>query len=378
MARERVAGVIWQTMHYLVGLQRLGYDVYYVEAHARAPKWFSYAEGDPDGSLGEAAFLDGVMRRFDLTGCWAYQALHSDGRSYGLSERALRDLYRDADLIINLSGATLPRPEHVATGRLVYLETDPVRVQIELANNVQETADFLDQHCRYFTFGENYGTADCPLPAMERYPFLPTRQPIVADLWDPCGRQRGEAYTTIGNWRQVDRDLEFRGEVYGWSKHAEFTKVLDLPRRTGQTFELSLTRYDEGDVQILLEHGWHVRPSLDFSLDIDQYRDYIAGSRGEFTVAKDQNIRLHSGWFSDRSATYLAAGRPVINQETGFSRILPTGKGLFAFSDLDEAVAAVEQIEADYPRNAAAAAAIAREYFNYDVVLPPLLAASGV
>jgi GT2 family glycosyltransferase len=187
-----------------------------------------------------------------------------------------------------------------------------------------------------------------------------------------------EKLTTVGNWRQPWRDVILDGERYSWSKHDEFMKFIDLPQRTSQPFELALSSYDPADQQMLEGHGWQVRHALDFSTDPDAYRDYITGSRGEYSVAKDQNVRLRTGWFSDRSATYLAAGRPVINQDTGFSNVLPTGEGLFAFSTMDEILAAVEAINSDYERHARAAEEIAREYFAHDVVLGRLLADVGV
>lgn len=377
MSRMPVAGVVWQTMHYLVGFQRLGYDVYYVEAHGCTPRELLQHEDDDVGDRA-AAFIDGVMRRFDLGGRWAYQALHGDGRCHGLSKGRLRDLYRSADLIINLHGGTVPLPEHYATGRLVYLETDPVEVQIELHNNLQSTIDFLSPHCAFFTFGENYGNAGCRLPVSDRFRFRPTRQPVVMDFWRGMPSGAAEVLTTIGNWRQPHRQVKFNGEVYHWSKHYEFLKYLDLPRRTAQPFELALSSYEEADQRMLEGRGWRVRPAKSFSYDIDAYRDYVVQSRGEFTVAKDQNVRLRTGWFSDRSATYLAAGRPVITQETGFSNLFPTGAGLFGFSTMDEAVAAVEAINVDYPRQSRAALALARDYFSHDVVLKPMLAEVGV
>ena len=155
-------------------------------------------------------------------------------------------------------------------------------------------------------------------------------------------------------------------------------KFIDLPSHTDQPFELALASYKNADQQMLEAKGWRVQPALDFSTDVDSYRAYISGSRGEFTVAKDQNIRLRSGWFSDRSATYLAAGRPVITQETGFCNILPTGAGLFGFSSLDEIVQAVDAINTNYDHHCRAAYALARDYFSHDVVLPRLLAEVGV
>src|SRR5262249_23558241 len=140
------------------------------------------------------------------------------------------------------------------------------------------------------------------------------------------------AFTTISNWKQLHRVIEIDGEEYHWSKHLEFLKYLDTPRRTRQIFELALSRCDDEDRKQLLNHGWKVRNALTFSTDLYAYRQYILQSKAEFTVAKDQNIRLATGWFSDRSATYLAAGRPVVTQHTGFSKVLPTGSGLCGFS----------------------------------------------
>jgi hypothetical protein len=411
MTKMPVAGVVWQTVHYLVGFQRLGYQVYYVEAHALNPSMFTDPQ-DQSGSARAAAFIDGVMRRFNLGDRWAYHALHDDGRCYGMSEGQLKQLYASADLIVNLHGGTEPQPEHWATNRLVYLETDPVRLQIELYDNLQQSIDFLTPHRAFFTFGENYGNPDCKLPVSPRFPFHPTRQPVLLDHWKP-GQFRptqqpallelwkpdqvtfdssgsspgllldvtaGEsgAFTTIGSWRQRWRQVKFQGEVYEWSKHHEFLKYLDLPGRCNQTFELALSSYTKADKRLLESNGWKVRHALDFCMDLDAYRQYIAGSRGEFTVAKDQNVRLRSGWFSDRSATYLAAGRPVITQDTGFGAILPTGEGLFAFSNLEDIEEALESINSNYLRHCRAASEIAREYFSHDVVLKRLLQDAGL
>jgi hypothetical protein len=318
------------------------------------------------------------MRRLDLGGNWAFHALHSDGRCYGLSEDQLNALYDSASLIVNLHGATPPLPAHSAHDRLVYLETDPVTLQIELQDPKSEKIELLEPHCAFFTFGENYGNSDCLLPVSERFAFRPTRQPVVVDLWHPYRGGKADTFTTIGSWQQFHRQVAFLGETYGWSKHEEFLKFLNVPERTGQAFELALSKCGDDDQRLLERHGWRVRDALRFTTDPDAYRAYIAGSRGEFTVAKDQNVRLRSGWFSDRSATYLAAGRPVITQETGFSNLLPTGEGLFAFTTEDEIVAAVEQISADYQRQCRAALVLAYECFNYDVVLPRLLADVGL
>jgi hypothetical protein len=377
MSKMPVAGIVYLTMQYMVGLKRLGYDPYYVEAHARTPSMLM-ASPEDDSAMLAASFIAETMAQFGIGGDrWAFHALHADGRCYGLSESQLADLYQSAALILNLHGGTLPLPEHYQTGRLVYLGTDPVQHEIDIHHNVQETIDYLEPHCAFFTWGENYGNPDCLVPLLDRFKFKPTRQPVVNDLWHHFGTGTNKAFTTIGNWHQPWRTVELDGETYTWSKHFEFMKFLDLPRRTAQPFELALANFEPADRAMLEEHGWRVRESLPISADITTYRDYIGTSRGEFTVAKDQNVRLRSGWFSDRSATYLAAGRPVITQETGFSNILPTGEGLFGFSTVDEALDAVDRINADYTRHSIGAYGVARDYFDHEVVLTRLLADVG-
>ena len=377
MTKLPVAGVIWQTLHYLLGFERLGFRTYYVEAHARTPSMLMHTERD-DSSAKAAAFLAGTLRRFGFGDRWALHALHDDGRVFGLRASELARLYDSAELLINLHGGTMPHHELAATGRLVYVETDPVQPQIELAQGVQATVDFLACHCAYFTFGENYGKPDCRLPVSDRFHFRATRQPVVTDLWADVEAPRRREFTTIGNWRQPWRDVWLDGETFGWSKDAMFAPLLDLPKRVGPRFELALSSHSEDDERMLLSHGWRVTPALPFSLDLERYRGYVRDSYGEFTAAKEQNVRLRTGWFSDRSATYLAAGRPVITEDTGFGRVLPTGEGLFAFDSADDVVAAVDQIDRSPETHARAARAIAREYFAAEVVLGQLLEEMGV
>lgn len=377
MTKMPVAGVVWQNLHYLLGLERLGCEAYYVETHARTPSMLMSSEHDDSSALA-AEFIAAIMRRFGLSDRWAFRALHDDGRCFGMSELRLERLYGDAEVLINLHGGTQPLPELAATGRLVYLETDPVQLQLELRHGVQETIDFLEPHCAFFTFAENWSKPDCELPAQDRFIFLPTRQPVVMDLWPDRSPQPADLFTTIGNWRQDWRDVTFQGERYTWSKHHEFLKYLDMPARTGCRFELALASCEPAERNMLAAQGWGVRDALEISRRVDSYRDYIGASRGEFTVAKDQNVRLRTGWFSDRSATYLASGRPVLTQDTGFGCVLPTGRGLFAFDSPEAAAEAIARIDADYAAQARAAREIAREHFDSGVVLRPLLEHLGV
>jgi hypothetical protein len=369
-----LAGIVFITMQYLVGLTRLGFDVYYVEEHGKMP-WMIMDPERKDGAVVAASFIARLMQRFGLEdNHWAFRTPDDPGQSYGLPDSVLNAVLRDAAIVLNLHGGTRPRPEHSAGGRLVYVGTDPVEVEVSLDNGDQGIVDYLQPHCAFFTWGENYGHPDCGVPTSDRFPFIPTRQPIVMDFWNGFNDGPAETFTTIGNWRQPYRSIAFRGEVYHWSKHLEFMKFIDLPRRCSQVFELALINADDDDRRMLESHEWRTRDAAAFSLDLNPYREYIGRSRGEFTVAKDQNVRLRSGWFSDRSASYLACGRPVVTQETGFSNILPTGRGLFGFSSMKDIEDAVAQINADYAGHARAARTIARECFDYRVVLGAMVA----
>jgi hypothetical protein len=285
-----------------------------------------------DGARAAADFIHDVMERFGFPGKWAFHALHSDGRCYGMSRAELERLYTSAEVLINLHGGTAPLEEHAATGRLLFLGTDPGRLEVELFHGNQATIEILDAHTWHFTFAENYRHPDCSLPVTELFDLQPTRQPVVLEWWERYETPGSGLFTTVGNWRQGWRDVRFLDDTYRWSKHHEFLRFLDLPARTGQRFELALSSIDDDGRKVLHGHGWRVRDAHELDWDLDGYRDYIGTSRGEYTVAKDQNVRLRSGWFSDRGATYLAAGRPVITQDTGFGNVLPVGRGLFPFS----------------------------------------------
>jgi hypothetical protein len=252
----------------------------------------------------------------------------------------------------------------------------------------------IDEHHDCVTYGENIGNPDCPIPPLPRLRAR-TRQPVLLDCWQAGPPTRRE-FTTVGNWKQLGEDLEFRGEFYTWSKHHEFLKFLDLPRRTGQRLELATNLAPRGpiredgneaipalglvgdDYQLLQAHGWLLVDGPAFSTDPWRYRDYVQASQGEFTVARDLNVRLRSGWFSERSACYLAAGRPVVTQDTGFGTVLPTGEGLFAFNTMEEILAAFDAIRSDPERHRRAARAIAEEYFRAETVLGKLLADLGL
>jgi hypothetical protein len=389
-----LAGVIWQVLHYIEGFRRLGFDVYYIEDTGNWP--YDPDQNSVTGDCTYAVNLIGrLMAAYGLSDRWAYRLGAQGGRrTFGLSESQFLRLFREADLLLNVTGSTILCPEHLQVPIRIYLETDPVLPQIEIAKGNQFYIDLLNAHTHHFTYGENLGAPDCNVP-VGSITYRPTRQPIVLDWWASSTRptevssRSDRCFTTIANWRQSGKDLEWNGETYTWSKHHQFLKFLDLPRRTSEPLELALAvqeRWEEGEktwvpqhendveaIRLLTTNGWRITNGLRLSTNIFSYHDYIVGSRGEFTVAKDQYARLRSGWFSDRSACYLAAGHPVVTQDTGFGNFIPTGEGLFAFETLDDILTDFEAIHSDYERHSRMARAIAEEYLKAETVLARLL-----
>jgi hypothetical protein len=391
MGRMPIAGVVWQVLHYLEGFRRLGFEVFYVEDTGAWP-YNPEQNTVTDDCTYTVETMGRIMASLGFSDRWAYRAATQGGRFFGLAEEQVRRLFESCDILVNLTASTVLRDEHLRVPIRVYLETDPVLPQIEIAKGNPSYMELLGAHTHHFSYGENLGAPDCGVP-VRRFRYFPTRQPIVLDWWSSPVRGAVNAvtpppracFTTIANWRQSGKDFDWNGERYTWSKHHEFLKFIDLPRRTAQPLELALAlKSDAGNgdkawealnleeaeaVRLLTRHGWHTVSGMSLSKDIEPYRDYILRSRGEFTVAKDQNVRLRSGWFSDRSACYLAAGRPVITQNTGFGKLFPTGEGLFAFNTLEEILTAFESINTDYERHSRAARTIAEDYFRAETVL---------
>jgi hypothetical protein len=370
-----MAGVAWQAIHYLLGFQRLGWDVYYVEDSGASP--YDPEAGGVTGECGYAVrYLGDVMRRFGLDGRWAYLDMLKN-ETHGLARPAFDELYRTATAIVNLCGATAPRAEHKQGAKLVYVETDPVYEQMNIANGDVGSRDFLDAHDVLFTYGENLGAADCPVPLGERT-WHPTRPPVVMDCWAGEASAAARAFTTVASFANKGKDVTYQGVTYQWSKHRNFLQFLDLPRRTPQPFVMAMKPGDPAVERQVREAGWDLVDPEATSRDVDGYRTFIRESRGEFTVAKDIYVRPRSGWFSDRSVCYLAAGRPVVTQDSAFGKFVPTGEGLFAYTTMEEAVDALARINADYARHSTAARRVARDFFGVEPVLGRLLADAGL
>jgi hypothetical protein len=367
--RYPLGGIGWQALHYVLGLSRLGHEAFYVEdsgAHPYDPRVKSVVE---DSSYA-VAFLADVMARAGLSDRWTYVD-GVTGTYHGLSRERLAALYREADAVFNVCGANELSEEQMRCPVRVYIETDPVFEQILVAAGDRRALEHLQDHTHHFTYGENLGQPDCPIP-VEKFNWRPTRPPVVPELWDATCRPTAERFTTVCTWKNVGKDIQFRGETYYWSKHVNFLRILDLPRRTAQPLELALEGGDRTTRDLLTERGWLLADAFDVSRTLTDYQQHIYRSRGELTASKDLVVRTRSGWFSDRSVCYLAAGKPVVTQDTGFGKLVPTGVGLFAFSTLEEAAGALEEINRDYPLHSRVARQIAEEHFSSHHVLARL------
>ncbi len=374
-----IAGVIWQHIHYIVGLQQLGHAVYYIEDSARLP--YNPETFEVNNEFDYAAqLLNRLSQEFGFEKRWAFCARYlTRNPTAGLPLKEIRRLYRDADAILNICGAQEFNDDLLKSDRILYIESDPGVEQIKIDKGEKFTIEYLKRHHALFTFGENVGTGNFPVPT-HGFNWLPTRQPIVTTLWKTHrSPPRSAVLTSVANWSTSGlKDITWRGEKYLWSKSREFVRFAAAPKRAGQTFELATDIRDQKTREKFARNGWRFTSPLQMSVDYWLYRDYIPQSRGEFTVAKDQYVRLNTGWFSDRSGCYLAAGRPVITQETGFTKNYGGTAGLLSFKSLAEIADAVKMIEADYAKHSRAAQKIARDIFEARTVLKSLLERAGI
>jgi hypothetical protein len=322
---------------------------------------------------GAVAYLEALMRRHGFVSSWAYRDA-AGGQLYGIGPRALARDLRAADVLINLSGVTVLGDALLRIPVRVYLETDPVLPQLEVAAGRRITIDLLASHTHHFSYGSNFGAPDCGVP-IERFTYRPTVPPVILDWWETPARRRGQRpFTTVGNWRQQEKDFVWEGRRLRWSKDQQFLRILELPGLTAVPIELALAhKPSDPGIRRLIAAGWRVRSARPLSKDPEAYRRYIRFSAGELSVAKEQNVVLRSGWFSDRTATYLAAGRPAVVQDTAFDSTLPTGCGLLAFRDEAQAAAALDHVDCDYRVHSATAREIAHAYLRAEAVLERLI-----
>lgn len=362
------AGMAWNWMNLAVGLRRLGHEVTYVEEVE--PDWCVDRQGRRcayERSVNRELFAT-TIERFGLSGR-AAQVYDRGRASAGMSFTELLAAARGADLLVNMTGHVKADEILDAVDRRAYVDQDPVFTQLWSSEYGADLG--FDRHDAFFSVGLNIGTPQCEIPDCGRrwHHLLPA---VVLDLWpqriDPaCTR-----FTTVASWGSF-RDVEYRGAWYG-SKHREFERLAALPRRAGRELEVALRRYESGDpaIELLRANGWTIADTSEVGT-IDRYREFIAGSRAEIGVAKHAYAAARCGWFSDRSAHYLASGKPVLAQSTGFERRLPTGSGLLSFADLDGAATGVEAIDGDYLAHCRAARELAREHLDHRRVIPEML-----
>jgi hypothetical protein len=376
MGQCPLGGQTWMHLHWLLGFHRLGHEVWYIEDSTAWP-YDPVQNTVTDDCRYAAQHLAKSLAHVGLKDRWGYRLADRADQVYGLTPARMQELFAGCDALVNITGGVDLREEHLAAPLRVYLETDPVTAELRLANGDAHTRQAFDNHHVLATYGENYGAPDCGVPLNGRT-YVKTRQPIALDWWPMAYDPNARYFTTIGNYRQQGSDVTYRGETYHWSKHHEWDKFIELPRLTSQPFELAMMA--TGDDRARLEaHGWRLTDPLAMSCDVfGAYPDYIRRSRAEFTVAKDQNVRLRSGWFSERDVCYLASGKPVVTQDTGFGCALPTGEGLFAFQTMPEILAAIAAINGDYERHCRAARRIAAEFCECRAVAGRLLTDIGL
>jgi hypothetical protein len=367
IVRGPLGGLAWHHLQYVMGLARLGHDVYFVEDSDDFPGCYDPERGvtDTDPTYG-LAFARNAFERVGLGGRWAYFDAHRSVWHGPAADRIL-EVCKGADLLLNLSGVNPLRPWLTHFPARALVDTDPAFTQIR--HLTDPAARILaGEHTVFFSFGENIGRSDCAIPD-DGFPWQPTRQPIVLDAWLPApGHERG-CFTTVMQWDSYTV-REYAGRRYGM-KSASFWPYLDLPARTGASFELALGS-PTAPRDLLMAQGWRVLDPFEPTRDPWTYQRYLSASKAEFSVAKEGYVVSRSGWFSERSAAYLASGRPALVQDTG-AEAIPAGAGHLTFSSPEQALVGIEEINARYAFHCQAAREIAEACFDSDLVLSSLI-----
>jgi hypothetical protein len=365
-------GNAWVPYAYVSGLRRLGFEAFLVE------ELDSSTCVDSQGAA--ASFRDSSNLAFfaEVAGKLG-QADHSvvvcGGDAWGMEPSELFDMVGEADLLLNISGhlggklRDLPR-------RAVYIDLDPGYTQLWHAQGV--AGPRLAGHDAYFTVGTNIGHSVCRVPSGD-IRWIPTLPPTVLDEWPVVDPPEPGRFTTVASWRGPFGPVTDGDRTYGLKVH-EFRKFAALPERAPATFEVALDIHedDDKDREMLLRHAWRVVDSSAATAGPLDFRRYVQRSSAEFSVAQGIYVETRSGWFSDRSARYLASGRPAVVQDTGVGQTLPVGEGLLTFQTLEEAVARVQEVMEDPERHRKAARVLAEEHLGSDAVLGKILEVVGV
>jgi hypothetical protein len=377
-----LGGVFWDYLQYALGFARLGHDVLYLEDTAR----WCYDPGQStfvESGAGNAAYLARELPRLapELLDRWFFRDI--TGATWGWDWAKVSEFCRAADLFINISASCHMRPEYFKAARTAFIDSDPMYTQAPLPEYVAgkitdprklEQIEMMFGHDALFTFGENVNGDGCLIPRGNA-DWIPTRQPIVNECFAGAGIEvspdvRRKTLTTVMSWEPAEKGPVVNGVAYT-GKSTEFLRFLDLPPLSMLPMEIAISGRSPRDR--MRAAGWRLIEAQEISCDPWTYRDYLANSIGEWSIAKNAYVASNSGWFSCRSACYLSLGVPVIVQDTGFGCALPSGQGILKFSTMDEAKAAIEMLGADSLRHARASREIAHEYFDYRKVLPQLI-----
>jgi hypothetical protein len=376
-ALHPVGGMAWHYFQYVIGLSRLGHEVCY---HEDTWTWPYDPQKNANSNEGDysAVFIRDYFNTYapELSNSWHYLHLHE--KSFGMSMKQFEEFAKTADIFFNISGANFIPQELSSQCVKVFVDTDPGYNQVLLSEKfewskfVDRWAGLVAEHDVYFSFGENINGHDCTIPKLG-WTWHTTRMPVVLDLWSTRTMSSAHCkdWTTVMSWKVFKGPVIYNGTEYG-DKSVEFDKILTLPKRANISAVLALGG-GKSPTEVLQENHWQLLDAPSATKSALDYQKLIWGSRGEISIAKNIYVAMRTGWFSDRSACYLASGKPVILQDTGFSNTLPVGRGLMAFNSLDEAVAAVNYIEADYQLHSRAAIEIAREEFDSNKVLGRML-----
>lgn len=368
IVRGPLGGLAWHHLQYVLGLSGLGHDVYFIEDSDDYPSCYdpirNIMDTDPTYGLRFAAH---TFERVGLGDRWVYYDAHTS-RWLGPCADRILDICAWADLLLNLSGVNPLRPWLMEIPVRAFVDTDPVFTQIRHLTD-PAALNLAKQHTAFLSFGENVGQLRSAIPD-DGLRWQATRQPIVLDAWPLTPGPVQGKFTTVMQWDSYPM-REYNGRRYGM-KSDSFAPYMDLPEQVGHIFELAVGS-PSAPRTLLYSHGWAVLNPLEPTRDPWTYQRYIQQSKAEFSVAKHGYVVSRSGWFSDRSAAYLASGRPVVIQDTGFSEWLETGGGVIAFNTPEEAIGGIELINSRYEFHCRAARAVAEEYFDARKVLPHLL-----
>ena len=378
-----IGGVAWDYFQYVIGLAKLGHDVYY---HEDTWSWPYHPIEKENISKGEysAQYIRDFMEKYapELRERWHYLHLHQE--SFGMDRATFDEISRTADVFLNVSGACIIPDQLSSNCVKIFLDSDPGYNQIMMSErfswseNVDRWCESVMAHDLYFTYAENIHQTDCLIPKLD-LDWKTTRMPVVLELWDAIAKYsppRSAPWTTVMTWNAFKGKLIYQGTEYT-SKGSEFEKLITLPQRVNIPLKVAVGGI-KAPLKQLTSEGWQVVDGPTESLIPKQYQGLIAGSRGEISPAKNVYVAMRTGWFSCRSACYLASGRPVVVQDTNFSKFIPTGKGLFAFSNLEEAAESIKAIEKDYKWHQKGAIEIAVEFFDAKKVLSEVLKKSGL